>query len=146
MIEKNRPSLLRIVRTDYAAFFVTFVTVMFWVILGFDLLRGAEISRNLRYAVVGTTVVGVIVFLWRTMTIYAIFNDGQESTAIINHVSFYRGRGAITYIHESQGEKYRCTNTLLRNGRTKELAEGDKVVILVDRNNPKKAHIKDLYL
>lgn len=146
MIDKNRPSLFRILRTDYAAFFVSFVTVLFWVILGFDFVRGAEISRNLLFAAVGITVAGTIVFLWRRGTIYAIFNDGQESTAIINNVSFYRGRGAITYVHEYQGEKYRCTNTVLRNGRTKELAEGDKVVILVDRDNPNKAHIRDLYI
>jgi hypothetical protein len=91
-------------------------------------------------------VIAIIILLWRMMRFYSLFNDNQEALATINDVSFFRDRGRITYIHKYNGGNYVSSHYVMKNSRTKSLAVGDQVTVLVDRNNPKKAFIKDLFI
>ncbi len=147
---RKRPSLVRILTTDYLAT----VTALFPIVLAGFLLASPFIdpeSNALREVNVlavsaALAIVSVGVLAWRVQTINGIFDDGQEANATISRVFFFRDRGRISYEYTYQGEKRASGNAVTRVKRTRGLQVGQEVVVLVDRNNPKRAFLRDLYL
>ena len=146
MIEENRPSLFWVIRTDYLSNLGFLFPLVMWGIVTFNYFMGEPVSQNYFLTVIGFTVAGVLVLAWCYLIILRIFNDGQSTTATIDGVGFFRGRGQISYVYTYQGEKYLGRNVISRNGRTKRLLPGDKVTVYVDSNNPKRAYIRELYI
>ena len=91
-------------------------------------------------------VIGVPVLVRRYQTISSVFEDGTEAQGTVTSLSFFRGRGRVQYSYTFQGEKQSSDNAINKNGRTRKLRVGQKVTVLVDRNNPKQAFIRDIYL
>jgi hypothetical protein len=60
-------------------------------------------------------------------------------------VSFFRDRGSATYIYTVNGERYKSSNAIMRHRITTQLRQGQKVTIVVNKDNPKTAFIRDLY-
>ncbi len=145
MIEENRPSLFRIIQTDYVAFLMAILPLVLWGFFAFDYFRGVKATSNFLLLLLGLTLIAVVTLLWKIIAIFTVYNRGQETMATINDVSFFRGRGRITYVYNLWDEKYTSRNFVMKNSRTKDYAVGDQVVVLVDSDNPKKAYIKDLY-
>lgn len=146
MIDENRPSLVWVIRTDYLSNLAFLFPLVMWGIVAFNYYLGEPVSQNYSLTVVGFTVAGVLVLVWRYLTMLRIFNDGQSAAATIDSVGFFRGRGQISYIYTYQGEKYLGRNFVSRNSRTKNLAIGDRVTVFVDSNNPKRAYIQELFI
>lgn len=146
MIDENRPSLFWVIRTDYLSNLAFLFPLVMWGIVAFGYFQGDPVSQNYFLTVVGFTVAGVLLLSWRYLTILRVFTDGQSAAATIDGVGFFRGRGQINYVYTFQGEKYLGRNIVSRNGRTKRLEPGDKVTVLVDSNNPKRAYIRELYI
>jgi hypothetical protein len=121
MIEEKHPSLFRIIQTDYVSFLAVMLPVFMWGFFAYDCFRGVETTSNFLFILVGITVVALIVLLWRVITIFRAYNEGQESLAIVNKVSFFRGRGRITYVHNYQGEKYISSNVVMKNSSNEEI-------------------------
>jgi hypothetical protein len=92
------------------------------------------------------TVIALAVLVWRYASVQALFSYGLESKAIINSVSFYKDRGKIFFKYTFEGQKYRLANHVMRTKRTSALRIGAEVDILIDRNNPKRAILRDLFL
>jgi len=91
------------------------------------------------------TVISLIVLTWRIRQVFALLSDGLEMSATISNVSFFRDRGRVDYIYNYQGQKYASGNAIHKVKLTKNLKIGDEVIVVVDRNNPKRAYIRDLY-
>ena len=86
-------------------------------------------------------------FHWRKFQILIpIFMGGSEMIGQVVDVHFSRGRGYITYEYEYQQGKYRFTDTINQNERTKEITIGQKIVLYVNQEKPAQAFIRDLYL
>jgi hypothetical protein len=75
-----------------------------------------------------------------------VFEDGTEAKGVVTGLSFFRGRGRVQYSYTVHGEKQTSDNAINKNGRTRKLKVGQKVTVLVDRNNPKRAFIREIYL
>ena len=126
----------------------SFYPLVFWVsyavILLFDRERVA--SQLCIGGLLATTVVGALVVLWRVQLVRTVFADGVEAAAAVSGVGFARGAGRILYTYTYLGQTHQGGNYVNSITRTRALKIGDSVTLLIDRNNPKLAFIRELYL
>ena len=94
----------------------------------------------------GISFVSIVVVLWRIMLITTVFNDNQQVEANITRVFFFRDRGRIECVYEYNGQKFISGNAVMKTRWSKAIKEGDRVVVMVDRNQPKRSFIRDLYV
>ena len=144
----KRPSIFKIIIIDYAAFTAALFPIVMWGIY-LMLLAMQEIQiTNLAYPAIaaGITFVSILVLIWKIRQISMLFEDGLEVPATISNVFFFRDRGRVDYTFTYNGQKYITGNALHKVKQTSELRVGDSVTVLIDRNNPKRACIRDLYL
>jgi hypothetical protein len=143
----KRPSIFKIIIIDYAAFTAALFPIVMWGIYML-LLAMQEIQlSNLAYPAIaaGITIVSILILIWRIRRISMLFEDGLEVTATIGNVFFFRDRGRVDYTFTYNGQKFITGNALHKVKQTSELKVGDTVTVLIDRNNPKRACIRDLY-
>lgn len=144
----RQPSFLKIIMIDYAALlgwlFPTVAWGIYILLLALGNTKTSDYSLLIIFASI--TVLALVVLVWRVQVINTVFSDGIESTATIRNVSFFRDRGRVDYIYTYQGQKYASGNAVHKVKQTQALKVGDPVVVVIDRNNPKRAFIRDLYL
>jgi len=144
----KQPSILKILTIDYIAFLGWIFPVVIWAsyILSY-FIRSVKINfLPLPVVYIAITIAALIVVLWRIQVIYSVFSDGMEAPATINRISFFRDRGKVDYVYTHQGQKYVSSNSIHRVKQTLALKIEDQVVVVIDRNHPKKAFIRDLYI
>ncbi|MGD0004806.1 MAG: hypothetical protein ABSE06_11335 [Anaerolineaceae bacterium] len=146
MNERKRPSILRIIDSDYAAALALLLLVLFWLLFGMlSVLRLFDL-QILRYLATGLTAGSLIVLAWRCWLIRRIFTDGVETLGEVRQIWFYRERGqlVVTYIWEKR--PVQKNSMIPKNNYTKTLQEGQQIPLMVDRRQPKRAFLRDLYL
>jgi hypothetical protein len=144
----KQPSIFKIIIIDYAAFTAALFPVVLWGIYLLLLVMKEIRITDITYPIIaaGFTLLSILVLIWRIRRISMIFEDGLEVTATIGNVFFFRDRGRADYTFTYNGQKYFTGNALHKVRQTGELGVGDSVTVLIDRNNPKRACIRDLYL
>ncbi len=90
-------------------------------------------------------VIGVPIMTRRIFSIMGILKDAQAVQGILNSVWFIHWWGRVEYIYSFRGQKYQGGNAIFNSRFTQDLEIGNKVTIVIDRNNPKRAYIQDLY-
>lgn len=145
MISEKRPSILRIILTNYVAFIAVLSPVLLWSVFLFEHFQGDRLTTSDLLGLGGFSLVGLVLALWKIFTISTIINYGQEAKATIHSSGFYRSRGRIKFVYTYQGEKYMTQNTVMSNKLTRSYANGDQASIFVNPNNPKNAVLKDIY-
>lgn len=141
------PKLLKILLNDYTAFVATVFIIIFGV--GFFIylaLETVQITDNFFIITLAVTFISLLILSWRVRLFYIIFADGLETPATISYVSFFRDRGRVDYIFSYHGQKFTAGNIVRRGRLAKSYKVGDEVVVMIDRNNPNRAYIRDLYL
>jgi hypothetical protein len=141
----RRPTFLRVVQTDYTAFVSFLFPVVFW---GFTAILFAlqKLEPIFGYVAAVISVLGILVFVWRYNTLTSVFEDGLETKGIVTGVFFFRDRGRLEYIYVIEGKKLKSGNAVNKTKRTQSFPQGTEVMLVVDRNNLKRAFIQDLYL
>jgi len=145
-VQNQGPSLFRVVSTDYASFLSVLFPLVFG---GFSLyfyFTGNDALQLFLPLAIVVTVIGVPVLVQRYRTISSVFAEGVQTQGVVTGIGFFRGRGVVKYSYTFQGEKQASDNAINRNGRTRKLRVGQKVTVIVDRNNPKRAFIREIYL
>ncbi len=144
----RQPALRKIIVTDWGALLGVAGAVGTVVIYACLLpTEGVKLSD----AIGLTAFIGVVAFsfaivaLWRVRAINAVFRDGVEAPAVIEHLRGSGGRGWIAYRYTFRGREYQSGVPVILNDEIKALSPGDRVVVVVDQNNPKRALIRDLY-
>lgn len=138
-------SLIRVIQTDYIASLSVLFPIVFWIFIVVLLVMEKEVAFLFLMIALVISVIALIVLLWRINIFQSIFDDGLETPAIVNDISFFRGRGHVTYVYTFQGPKYYSSNFIQKTKRAQALVAGDQVILVVDRNNPQRAFIRDLY-
>lgn len=143
---RRSPSVVRVVQIDYLCLLACLFPLVFWG--AYVVLRITEASgfAGFLYVALAGTVVGAIALAWRYRTIAAVFTGGYEVPAVITSVWFFRGRGRVEYVYTFQNKKYVSGNAVQKTKRTRTLAQGDNVTLMIDTLNPRRAFIRDLYL
>ena len=158
MEQKSRQlPLLRVAQTDYIAFLALGFPGVIWVIYiavayfgffpdlrGREPLTGAAAPFFLRLGII-TTLVGVPLFIWRVRSFQALFAQGAQVAGRITSISFFRDRGRIEYTYTWEGKTYKGYNAVMKTKRTQALEPGTEVILIVDKNHPQRALIRDLY-
>ena len=144
---QKRPSLVKIIWIDYVALVATLFPIMAW---GFYVLLLALDKQTPDTGIATTflmiTVFSLVILAWRVRMFFFLFSDGIEASATISNVFFFRDRGRVDFVFTYQGQKYGSGNAIHKVKQTKNLKVGDRIVVLIDRNNPKRAYIRDLFL
>ncbi len=141
-----RPSIIKIVTNDYVAFMSVLIPVIAWI--GILVLVFIQSNALLNLALVAgvVTVVSLIALGWRLSVFYAVFRDGLSVPGVVSGVTFFRDRGRVEYVYSHAGEKLLSGNAVHKTGQTAALHVGQEVVVVLDRNNPKRAYLRDLYV
>jgi hypothetical protein len=144
----KQPSLFKIMTIDYIALTAFLFPVVSWcfciVLLIFERID-ANYYDFLAF-VASVTVVAIVILAWRIRLFYSIFDEGIEAPATISNITFFRDRGRVDYIYTIQGEKFSSGNAIHKVKQTRSLQVGEQVIVMVDRNNLKRAFIRDLYM
>jgi hypothetical protein len=144
---EKRPSIPIILLTDYPAFVAfLFPLVAAAVLVFIRLSEDGPIAPWLLVVAGAGLVIGLAVVIWRIRLIHGIFEYGEQTPAVVNAVSFFRDRGHLGYIYTYRGQKYQGSAAVMKTWRTKAYQSGQEVAVMVDRDNPKRAFIRDLYL
>lgn len=139
----DQPSLSRIFRTDYLAFFALVYPIGTWVFF----FLGHKGTAAEFFIISGlTTGTAAPILLWRIYTINKLFEIGVETPAVITKISGYRGSRRVEYTYRFQNIMYTSRSLLYSSDRVRELERRQEVIVLVDPNKPKRALIKKLYL
>lgn len=150
----SRPSLLKILWTDYPAFFFSSTIVVAWIIILAWLPDwrgdGAIISPNASpiylSIAVGITLVGAGVLFWRIRLLWDVFLNGAQVRGNILEVKIRRDRGSVKYTYIYNHEEYQASASIHRNQRTIAMKAGNPVFLMVDKRKPNRAFIRDLFL
>ncbi|HEX6268842.1 MAG TPA: DUF3592 domain-containing protein [Anaerolineales bacterium] len=145
-MQSRSPSLFRIISTDYPSYLSVLFPLVFGGFSLYFFFAGNDAVRLFLPLALGVTLVGVPVLVRRYRSIASVFADGEQTKGVITGISFFRGRGLVKYSYTFQGEKRVSDNAINKNGRTRKLKVGQNVTVLVDRNNPKRAFIQEIYL
>ncbi|MEO5888125.1 MAG: DUF3592 domain-containing protein [Anaerolineales bacterium] len=145
-MKNQTPSLFRVISTDYPSF----LSVLFPIVFGgftiyFFLSENDSLQLFLLLTIV-VTVLGIPFLIQRYRMISSVLTEGVQVPGIVTRIGFFRGRGRVEYSYTAQGEKQMSSNAINKNSRTKELKVGHTVKVSVDRSNPKRAFIREIYL
>lgn len=146
MNERKRPSILRIIDSDYAAALALLMPFLFWLLFWMlSVLRLVDLQIP-RYLAIGLTAGSLMLLAWRCWLIRRIFAEGVATPGEVRQVWFYheRGRLVVTFIWEKH--PVQIHSMIPKNDYTKTLQEGQQVPLIVDRHQPKWAFLRDLYL
>jgi hypothetical protein len=84
---------------------------------------------------------------WQQYTeLASVFEKGVEIKGTIVNMYIFRGSGYISFEYQYQQQKYRSTDSVNRNRRTRDITVGQEVMLFVNPEKPTKAFIRDLYL
>jgi hypothetical protein len=140
------PSLLRIVQVDYLASLGVLIPVVIWGLVLLGLVFDPGAASFFRLIAPAATAAGLILLLWRVMSIRAVFNGGDEVPGVIVGAGFVRGRGRIQYVYTYRGRKYLGSSALQASAITRALVPGRAVTVMVDPLKPRRAFVCELYL
>jgi hypothetical protein len=143
---RKRPTLLRIIDSDYTAAMAILVPVIFWLMFWLLGVLGLGDPRIPRDLVMGLTAASLLLLAWRCWLISRIFDRGVETPGEIEQVWFYRDRGRLSFTFTWEGQKLAKNTTIPKNNYTETLRKGQAITLIVDRNQPKRAFLRDLYL
>jgi hypothetical protein len=145
-MNETRPSYLKIFWIDYG----TFVPSVFALVAGglylYDLLGAPDPSPNFRLWMLGLAGAGLAAAVWRSSVLIALYDDGQETNAVVNDIGFFRDRGYIQYVYAQGGQKYQGRMQVMKNKFTRAYKIGDQIAVMVDRENPRRSMIKNLFI
>ena len=145
-MQNQSPSLFRVISTDYPSLLSALFPIVFG---GFSIYFFFTANNSLQLFLLLTIVValfGIPFMIRRYRMISSVLAEGVQVPGVVTRIGFFRGRGRVEYSYTVQGEKQMSGNAINKNSHTKELQVGQIVKVSVDRNDPKRAFIREIYL
>lgn len=159
MSNKFKPSIVRIIQSDYLALLgiiVPVVSLIMYICVAYfgylpglrgrDPIQGTEGAPLFLYMFIFGLVGGLPLTFWRIRTIQQMFAKSVEIIGQVTGISFIKDRGRVEYSYTYQNQDYSGGNAIMKTNKTKQLSSGSEVVLLVNPDDPKRALIRDLYV
>jgi hypothetical protein len=159
MSEKIKPSIFRIIQSDYLALLgiilpavslIMYIAVAYFGYFpgfrGRDPIQGTDGAPLFFNLFIIGLVIGIPLAIWRIRSIQQLFVKSVEVVGQITDIAFYRDRGRVDYSYTYQDKQYLGGSAIMKTGKTQQLRSGNQVVLLVNPDNPKNALIRDLYI
>lgn len=144
-MDDRQPSLIKIIWIDYWAFVSTIACFVAPWMYVYDIFFHGNSAQTLSWVTFGIFGVGLLGLALRYISLVSLYNSGLETKATISEVGFFRDRGYIKYIYPYENKKYSSHMTVMKNKLTTHYQIGDEIDVIVDRENPKKSMIKNLF-
>lgn len=144
MENRKRPSILRILNTDFFAGIVLAAPVFLWV--SYLCLAILRVWPWLVWVCLASTLLGIGLAVYRCRVIISIFERGEEVDATLAGVRFHKEQGRLELNYTFQGQKYHSICAIMKTGQSENLHEGQTVRLVFDPHKPQKAFIMDLYV
>lgn len=141
----KQPSILKIIWIDYWAFVSAFICLIAIGMYAYETFLSRDPAQSITWVALGVLVLGLLGLAWRCLSIVSLYNSGLEAKATVSEVGFFRDRGYIKYIYPYENKKYASHMTVMKNQTTARYQVGNEIEVIVDRENPKKSMIKDLF-
>lgn len=141
----KQPSILKIIWIDYWAFVSAISCLVAAGLYVYDTFFQSNPASSFTWVTFGIFGLGLLGLGWRYISIVTLYNSGLEARATISEVGFFRDRGYIKYIYPYENMKYASHMTVMKNKTTTRYQIGNEIDVIVDRENPKKSMIKDLF-
>jgi hypothetical protein len=137
---------MRIIDSDYTSAIAILAAVIFWFF--FWILASLRLVdlQILRYLVIGLTAGCLTLLAWRGRLISRIFANGAETVGEIQQIWFYRDRGRIIITFSWERQKIQKNSLIPKNDYTATLHKGQEITLVIDRDQPNRAFLRDLYL
>ena len=88
----------------------------------------------------------LLLLAWLLWLISHVFSTGVETPGKVQQVWFSRDRGNLKVSFTWEGREVLKISTIPKNNYTQTIQEGQQIAIMVDRDDPRRAFIRDLYL
>ena len=144
MQNRKRPSILRILNTDFKAEIVLAAPVIFW--FSYLCLAIFRVWPWLVWVCLASTLLGIGLAVYRCRVIISIFERGEEVDATLAGVWFRKERGGLELDYTFQGQKYHSSCAIMKTDQSENLHEGQTVRLVFDPQKPQKAFIMDLFV
>lgn len=154
MKKKSRvPSFSKIIATDYPAFLASLIPIFLFFLYLLFLVVQNSLTRPLlpkaldaiAYFLIAITVLVILYILYRAWVIRRVFKRGSEVQGKVIAVEFRRVAGRVGYSYSFGQKRINSGASLRLSPPIRTLRKGDRVLVVVDRDNPKRAFIRDLY-
>ena len=145
-MQNQSPSLFRVISTDYPSLISALFPIIFGGFTAYFFFTGNDSLQLFLLLTIVVTVLGIPFLIQRYRMISSVLAEGVQVPGVVTHIRFFRGRGRVEYSYTAQGEKQMSGNAINKNNHTKELKVGQTVKVSVDRNNPRRAFIREIYL
>lgn len=145
-MQNQSPSLFRVISTDYPSFLSFLFPIVFGGFTAYFFFSKNESLQLFLLLTLGVTVIGIPFLIQRYRMISSVFAEGIQVPGVVTRIGFFRGRGRVEYSYTVQGEKQVSGNAINKNSRTRDLQVGQTVKVSVDRNDPRRAFIREIYL
>ena len=145
-MKSQHPTLSRVISTDYPSFIAVLFPVVFDIFTIYFFFTGNYSFQFFLPIAIVATIIGVPFLVKRYRIISSVFEAGIQTKGTVTNIGFFRGRGSVSYSYNVQGETQTSSNAINRNSHTRKLTVGQKVTVVVDRDDPKRAFIWEIYL
>lgn len=157
MMQKDKPSIISITRSDRWGNLAIRIPLIFIVVLGIMFFM-ESLSKDafsyfttepgsipsLVYFTAAAVIFSIPVLIWRYRYYIEVFEKGAVIEGEITSI-YRRGRnGYIEFSFRHNNQEMRYYNSFFRNKYAGSMKEGDMVTILILDDDPEKAHIKEL--
>ena len=144
-----KPSILRIIWTDWPALFATWGIPISWLIYFiFPYIRKGVKPHGLYLVAfaVSASAVFITMSAWRVIRIRRLFRLGEITKGRITALWFAKDRGRLEYAYEINGQRFNSWSPVHKTKSVLSLKVGEVVEILVDKKRPLRAIVKRLYV
>lgn len=138
-------SLVRIVEIDYYAYSAVVLPAGFWLVMALMTAIKAKNLDTALYLGIGLTVIGVGVLIWRIMQTTRLLTSGLEVPGTVQRTWFFRDRARITCTYTLKGQKYQSSFPVRLTRKVMGFKAGERVRLMVDRKNPNRFLIRQLF-
>lgn len=146
-------SITKAVKSDYLSMLSSIAPIVFWALYidsqWIGIFQAPDQPSDplffLILALSGTIVFGLALAL-RLQSIISHFENGVEVEGMIKAIWLFRGRGRVEYQYQYEGIQYQSGNAIHKTEFARSLHEGQNVKLVVRKDKPNKALIKDMYV
>lgn len=145
-MNEKKPSIVKIFWNDYWSFLSTTFCVVAIGFYLYDIFVVTNSISNFKWIAIGMFLLGLFGVMTRFISIISLYNSGIETKATVSEIGFFRDRGYIKYIYSFENKKYASQMSVMKNKTTIKHQVGQEINVIVDRENPKKSLILDLFI
>ena len=142
----KQPSIFKIIWVDTWAFPAAIFAIIGPGIFIYQAFFAENPTNDLPWTTLVIFVLSSVGLAIRILSILSVFNNGLEVKAIVSEVGFNRDRGFIKYAYTHEGNTMIGKSAVMRTKATSSYQVGQEINVLVNRENPQKTLIKDLFV